>query len=224
MIQVFTDNDFKDTNAYLIYNEKKQGILIDTAYERYKDIISFVKKNDINLTDVFITHGHFAHFYGINEICEILNIENVYIGRKDMIMLFDANKNTSILFTEGWCAKPLKNLKVIDKELELKINGFLIKTIASETHTDGSMIIEFPEIKCIFNGDTLFLHHDVIGPTNSLEEEKRILENIKWIFKNYSKGYSFFPGHFDYGFTIRDVLDKDNYIKKKYKRLINYSN
>ncbi|QBQ07693.1 hydroxyacylglutathione hydrolase [Spiroplasma gladiatoris] len=224
MIKAFTDKNFKDANAYLIYNEKNQGILIDTANNSYKEIISFCKKKRITLTDVFITHGHFAHFYGINEISKKLNVQNVYVSREDLTMLFDPHKNASTFFNSlngAWSAKPLKNLKVIVEDCEWVINEYLLNIKIKSGHTSGSLIIEVPELKAIFNGDSLFLHHDVISVTNSPVEEQKILENIKWIFQTYTKEHTFYPGHYDYGFTIEDVLERDNYIKKKYIRLFN---
>ncbi|AOG60529.1 hypothetical protein SHELI_v1c05780 [Spiroplasma helicoides] len=92
MIKIFSDINFKEVNAYLIYNDKNQAILIDTANKAHKEIIEFVKNQNLILTDIFITHGHFPHFYGLNEICNQLNHPNVYIGKEDMTSLFDSKK------------------------------------------------------------------------------------------------------------------------------------
>ncbi|AHI52888.1 MBL fold metallo-hydrolase [Spiroplasma culicicola] len=223
MIQVFSDKEFKDTNAYLIYNDDKKAILIDTANKSYKEIIDFVKRNDIIITDIFITHGHFPHFYGINEICDELNNPNVYIGQDDMMLLFDPVKNLSSLYDalgKQWAAKPIKNLNVVSNNIERVINDYKVKVLKTPGHTKGTLTLEFPEIKCLFNGDTLFLNRDVVGVSTASDNEVEILNNIKHIFESYPKGYSLFPGHYDFGFTIRDMLEKNNIIKKRYLKII----
>ncbi|QEH61863.1 hydroxyacylglutathione hydrolase [Spiroplasma chinense] len=224
MIQVFSDENFKNTNAYLIYNDKLEGILIDTANNKYTDIIKFCKKNGILITDIFITHGHFPHFYGINEICKEFGHPNVYIGKDDLIMMFDSSKNLSSFYNvldSDWHPLPIRNLKVITKHEERVINGYDIVIIPAPGHTAGSIIIEFSKLKCIFNGDSLFLDHDVIGVAGMTDDEIQVLNSIKFIFDNYTNGYSLFPGHFEHSFTIRELLEKNNIIKKRYYKIIN---
>ena len=223
MIQVFSDIDFKRTNAYLIYNENKKGILIDTAFRKYREIIDFAINNNIEITDIFITHGHFGHFYGINEITEILNYPNVYIGKDDLMALFDPSKNTSGLYDvleKPWAAKPIKNLRVITEQCSMMVNGYNLQIYTKPGHTIGSIMLDFVDLKSLFNGDSLFLKFDVLNSKPSEKSNQSILENIKWILETYSREYSIYPGHFDCGFTIRDVYEKSNIIKKRYFKYI----
>ncbi|ARU91586.1 hypothetical protein SCLARK_00993 [Spiroplasma clarkii] len=97
MIQVFTDKNFRDTNAYLLYNNNNEGILIDTANGQYNDILTFTSEKNIIITDIFITHGHFSHCYGINDIVKQHNPKSVYIGKADLLMLFDPNKTLVLI-------------------------------------------------------------------------------------------------------------------------------
>ncbi|AOG60528.1 hypothetical protein SHELI_v1c05770 [Spiroplasma helicoides] len=56
--------------------------------------------------------------------------------------------------------------------------------------------------------------------TSHEEDSDAVLRNIKWLIETFPKGYKFYPGHFDYGFSIRDVLEEDNVIQKRYLRAI----
>lgn len=220
MIQVFTDNSFKDVNAYLVYNDQNEGILIDTANVKYKEILEFTQENNITITDIFITHGHFSHFYGINEIVDAHHPKNIYVSKEDLLMLFDPIKNTSSLYNienDGWIPQPFKNLKVLQNETEMVVNGYRIKIIPCPGHTPGSLMIVFVDAKCIFNGDSIFLKKSpVMISVNNYEEEK-IIENIIYLIENYLDEYALFPGHFEYGFEVESLLAEDSWIKRECK-------
>ena len=51
---------YLEENAYLVINEQNEALLIDPGSEEDK-IEKFIKKNDITLKAVLITHYHFDH-------------------------------------------------------------------------------------------------------------------------------------------------------------------
>ncbi|WP_342259224.1 MBL fold metallo-hydrolase [Spiroplasma endosymbiont of Dioctria linearis] len=222
MIQVFTCKKFKRVNAFLLHNEEKKGVLFDTAYESYKDIIKFVDNNNIQITDIFITHGHFPHFYGINEISKSQNNPNVFIGKEDLLNLFDPIKNMSNYF-EGvnkCILEPIKNLKVISQDGKVNLNGYDIEIFKKNCHTEGSLIISVPQEKLLFTGDFIlkdetYLVDGLLQLNN--ENEKLILETFNWLISNFNKDFKVFTGHYDYGFKINNILeDKDAKLLRKY--------
>ncbi|AGR42123.1 MBL fold metallo-hydrolase [Spiroplasma diminutum] len=222
MIQVFTCKKFKRVNAFLMHNEEKKGILFDTAYESYKDIIQFVEDNDIRITDIFITHGHFPHFYGINEICKSQENPNVFIGKEDLLNLFDSSKNMSDFFegVEKCIVQPIKNLKVISEETKVNINGYNVEIYKKKSHTDGSLIFAIPEKKFLFTGDFIFKDESyLVDGLMQLDNqnEKLALETFNWLMSNFDKNYSVFTGHYNYGFQIRNILeDEEAKLLRKY--------
>ncbi|AGR41252.1 MBL fold metallo-hydrolase [Spiroplasma taiwanense] len=227
MIQIFSCKKFKNTNSFLIYNEEGKGILIDTCYLSYTDILSFILEKNIKITDIFITHGHFDHFYGINEICENQNHPNVYISKDDLLFLFDPRKNTSLLYEEIdlYAAKPIKNLKVISNDIKTLINGYNINIYLKIGHTNGSLIFDFEELNCLFIGDLIYNEFDGLNLSqNDKIKEKEILRTMKWLFQSFSKKYSIFPGHHKYGFLIRNILEEENILKKYYIKLLEEEN
>ncbi|AUB31624.1 MBL fold metallo-hydrolase [Spiroplasma floricola] len=214
MIQVFTCRGFKKVNAFLLHNENKKAILFDTGYLVYEDIIKFVEENNIKITDIFITHGHFAHFYGINEICKNQDNPNVFIGKDDLLNLFDSVKNQSEFF-EGvgkYILQPIKNLKVIAKDTKIKVNGYNLEIYGKKIHTDGSLLFSVPEKKFIFVGDFIFKDESyLMDDLMNLDEEseKKAKEIFNWFINKFDKNFSVFPGHYEYGFKIRDILEED---------------
>ncbi|QHX36666.1 MBL fold metallo-hydrolase [Spiroplasma sp. BIUS-1] len=214
MIQVFTCNDFKRVNAFLVHNADKKAILIDTGYLAYKDIIEFVEKEGIQITDIFITHGHFPHFYGLNEICKSQKNPNVFIGKEDLLNLFDPEKNMSDFFegVEKCVIQPIKNLKVISEDTNVIINGYNVNIFKKGAHTDGSLMIAIPERKFIFLGDYIIKDEtyliDKIMQLSS-ESEEKAKEIFNWLINDFDKNYSVFTGHYEYGFQIRNILEDD---------------
>ena len=216
-IKVFTDKKFKDVNGYLVYNEQNLAILIDTANENYVEVLKFTKQNNIKITDIFITHGHFSHIFGINEIVNVHNPKNVFVGKDDLLMLFDADKNTSSFYdieNERWVPDPIKNLKVLEGLNKFQINNFNISTMPFLGHTEGSILIVFPNEKTIFSGDSFFLKKNTLQIFAGNYDEKTFVKNVKFLLKNYPRDFKIYPGHFEYDFTSNDLLNKNEYIKK----------
>ncbi|AUM62662.1 MBL fold metallo-hydrolase [Spiroplasma monobiae] len=222
MIQVFTCDEFKRVNAFLMHNKDKKAILFDTGYFAYKDIIKFVEENQIQITDIFITHGHFAHFYGINEICKSQNNPNVFVGKEDLLNLFDPTKNMSDFFegVEKYIASPIKNLKVISAETTVELNGYNVNIYKKDSHTEGSLMFSIPERKLIFTGDFILKDESyLIDGIMQLqdEKEKNAKQIFNWLISSFDEDYSIFSGHYHFGFKIKNILeDKEAELLRKY--------
>lgn len=66
------------TNSYfLIDSETNHGFLIDPAAEA-ATLLYYIKKNNLIIEKILITHGHFDHIGAVEEISEALKIP-VYV-------------------------------------------------------------------------------------------------------------------------------------------------
>ena len=69
-IKVFCFNPFRE-NTYLMWNRAGECILVDpspyTADEE-EDLFSYISDNKLKPKEIWLTHGHFDHVYGVARI------------------------------------------------------------------------------------------------------------------------------------------------------------
>lgn len=174
-------------NAYLVYDENRIGLIIDPG-EQPEKIINEVNARGIDVTHIFLTHGHFDHISCTDEIKKKFNAK-VCIYEDDAICLGDPDYNLSGRFTDEL---RLSAADIILKDGdELKVGSMDIKVLHTPGHSKGSCsyIID----NYIFSGDTLFLMSvgrvDLIGGSES--DIKDSLNKLK----AFPNDYIVCPGH-----------------------------
>ena len=133
-------------NCYVVYDENKNGFLIDPVYPGGK-IENYIDKNKINIEFILLTHTHFDHVLGLEYFKNKLNVK-VYASDDSKNIANDPDYNLS----RGYC-----NLNVeIDsylKDGEI-FSPFKIRAIKTAGHSLDSMSYKIEDD--IFSGDTLF--------------------------------------------------------------------
>ena len=177
-----------DENCYLVYKNEKEGILIDPGNKK-EVIIDALKKENIDVFHIFLTHCHYDHIECIEELRKEL-------GAK-VVSTFECNKNiqnpsvnlSSLFF--GEIRAGASDILVRDNEI-LKISDMEIKTITTPGHTDGSACFLIDNE--LFSGDTLFLR--TVGrwdfPTGN---EKILMNSIKEKLFTLDDDVIVHPGH-----------------------------
>jgi glyoxylase-like metal-dependent hydrolase (beta-lactamase superfamily II) len=64
-------------NTYVLYNEKKEAVIIDPGMENRaeeEEIDSFIERNDLKVQRVLLTHAHIDHVFGLNHCVEKYNV------------------------------------------------------------------------------------------------------------------------------------------------------
>lgn len=74
-----------ETNCYLI-SHKNEAIIVDPGYES-EELLNFIKDENLNLKYIFITHGHFDHVGGVNQLKKLYPNAIVLVHEKDNIWL-----------------------------------------------------------------------------------------------------------------------------------------
>lgn len=175
------------TNCYLI-EDRDNSIIIDPG-DDYKFIEDYLVSNNLSISAILLTHGHFDHIGAVDNLVDIYKCP-VYLHKNDVSTFYDDSLNLSNYYT------PLKMItKVIEVDESLIINDFLIKFINLPGHTPGSCFIVFDDYNVIFSGDVLF--KGAIGrydfPNSSVEQTEDTIARIKTI----NKDYLIYPGHGD---------------------------
>ena len=203
-------SSFLDSNSYVVYNDKYM-IIIDPSVP-YEKIRADFKQT---LVGIFITHGHFDHFY---ELKSYLNVNNpdlkVFLHKNAIEKLQNSYLNYSSLYKELEINCDSRFVTV--EEVSFKYYDFDISLILTPGHSDCSYTILIDDL--LFTGD--FLFKESIGRTDLYTGSSFIMnQSLKKIMnlellKKYDD-YYIYPGHGDY--TTLNYEKKYNYYLKMIK-------
>lgn len=144
---------YVQTNVYFVYDdEKKQAIVFDPADDG-KGIARKLSDAGIKVAAIFLTHGHFDHIFGVNDLKEETGAK-VYASKYEDELLRDAKLNVSAQ-TGRVCT--VKADVLLEDGSVTDIEGMKVKMISTPGHTVGSCCYYFDEAKILICGDTLFL-------------------------------------------------------------------
>ena len=186
-----------EANCY-IASKENEAFIIDPGADANK-ILSYIRKNHLNVRGIILTHAHYDHTGAANEIRTAYGC-SIYAHKKEAAALSDPVINGSsktsasvsvdadILLGEG------DIVKYEDIELEI---------IKSPGHTEGSICIKVKGEDIIFTGDTIFC--DDIGRTDLASgDERKLLKTLKNKVCKWPDETVIYPGH-DKSCTMQKV-------------------
>lgn len=190
-VKIFMGGDDSAT-SYIVYNEKKEAVLIDPSFKASK-IVKWLKEESINLLAILLTHGHFDHIEGIEEVKKSFSCP-IYIEKNDEVLLDNPYKNGSVLF--GKYVQVVEKTENLWDEETLHFSDIEVQVIHTHFHTPGSVCFYFPKIQSLFTGDTLFYRS--IGRTDlPLGNAKDVANSLLKLKKLYETNgdMKVYPGH-----------------------------
>ena len=176
-------------NCYIIYSKTtKEGIIVDPGGDA-DDLVEYIKRNDLSIKHIILTHGHGDHIGGVKELKEALEA-TIMIHEDDREMLIDGNKNLSTSMAMGTVEiEPDVLLK--DGDI-IEFGDLKAEVIHTPGHTEGCICIKIGEN--IITGDTLFAGS--IGRTDLFGGNyESIIKSIKEKLMIYPDEIQVFPGH-----------------------------
>ncbi|PMC82552.1 MBL fold metallo-hydrolase [Anaerococcus hydrogenalis] len=133
-------------NCYLVFDDNKNGFLIDPVYPGGK-IENYIDTNKINIEFILLTHTHFDHVLGLDYFKDKLKVK-VYASEDSKNIADDPDYNLS----RGYCDLTV-NIDQYLKDQE-EFSKYKIKAIKTPGHSLDSMSYMINDH--IFSGDTLF--------------------------------------------------------------------
>lgn len=162
------------TNCYFII-ENKNCIVIDPA-DSADFILEKIQRENLQLTSLIATHGHFDHILAVGEIQLSIDVP-FFINTEDMFLIKRMNETAEYFlgFNPGSITpKSIKHLS------EFKHPHF--KLIHTPGHTPGSSCLYVSTEHSIFTGDTLF--KQAVGRYDfSYSDKKKLFASIDKLFK-----------------------------------------
>ena len=178
-----------ENNIYLLVDEKtKQAVLID-ATALIPEIEDAVKETGSDVNFILLTHGHFDHIMGLNNLKEALDAQAV-INKNDLVLSDNINEFTR-MFNQPDSKPPVYEKFVEDNDI-IQVGDMVIKVITTPGHTEGGVC--YLVDGNLFSGDTLF--RESVGRTDltggSFEKLSDSIKNKLFKLPDDTKVY---PGH-----------------------------
>lgn len=200
------------TNAYIIHDKHTlDAAVIDPGYNS-KVLINYIKKNNLNLTYIILTHHHYDHIGAVKDLKKEYN-SDILIHKKDLKGL----KNPSINLSKQSDGNPISidADKMLSNGSVIQVGNISLEVIHTPGHTKGGICLKALHQDIIFTGDTLF--NDGIGRLDLAGgSEVGMINTIKYIISEWDDNIHVYPGHGN-----GDIMKNIRLRNEEYKYIIN---
>jgi glyoxylase-like metal-dependent hydrolase (beta-lactamase superfamily II) len=189
-LQILIFKGIFDSNTFLVTDDTQDSIVIDAGIINSTLLYDFIKKNNLRVGAIFLTHEHFDHVLSVEEINTVTKAP-VFCSIPCANNLSSPSNNLSTFYYD--------NPKVIDidckyfkDEIPSFINAIRYTPILTPGHSPGGTCIMLNNI--MFTGDTIlngtrtplsFPHSNRLQYTQSIAKLKSYLK----------PGMTIYPGH-----------------------------
>lgn len=130
------------SNCYVV-SENGKAFIVDMG-ENPQEVVEYIKKENLDLQFILLTHGHVDHAGGIDEFKKSFDVP-VYLNKND---------KENIHKNEMWFADMKSESLNANENTQISFNGRNIRVIETPGHTTGGVCYLIDDI--LFTGDTLF--------------------------------------------------------------------
>lgn len=184
-------NSIFTSNSYLIFFEKSDSVFVVDPGDA-SPILEWITKNSKFLKGILITHSHFDHIYGVNDLYDIYPNVEVYASNFAKAGMFSAKLNRSY-YTENSFVVKCENINVIEEGDKIELLGDIFANVIN-TPGHNNDCISFQIEKHLFTGDALIPGIKVY--TRSKYGNKIQAENsIQRIIAQFDDKTMIWPGH-----------------------------
>lgn len=176
------------SNCYVVETAPGRCIIVDLGGDA-DYLMNFLKLNKLKLTKILLTHGHFDHIGGVEEVRRLTGAE-VFIHLNDSEML----TSEKFSLASGMSYNPFIPVTLwtaVEEDAIIQDGDLSFKVIHTPGHSGGSVCYICEDV--IFSGDTLF--NRSIGRTDFLGSNpidmKKSLKKLSLL----EGDYKVLPGH-----------------------------
>lgn len=178
-----------ETNCYIVYDkEKGEASVIDPGAEA-ETIIRFLSSYSLKLRNIFLTHGHFDHILGVQQLKSTTGAR-VVIHEADARCL----ENSHLALYSSIMREPFRVSKadiLLKGGEKTRVGSVDAEFIHTPGHTKGSVCIMMDNI--LFTGDTLFAGD--AGRTDLTGGDAEDLRRSLRLLYMLPHDYIVYPGH-----------------------------
>jgi hydroxyacylglutathione hydrolase len=177
------------TNCYLVTDPSNSHTAVIDPGDEGKRIYRILKEKDWQLEQILLTHGHYDHIGGVNDLLRCFQAP-IWIHEYDAHMPKDATANLSVFLGSSYVIE--HDCNTLSDGMTIQVGSVALKVIHTPGHTPGSVSFIGDDFAIV--GDTLF--RNSIGRTDfpcaSTADLVASIKNKLLILKDTVRVY---PGH-----------------------------
>lgn len=197
------------TNCYLIYDTKsKEAALIDPGW-RIDTLIDYIKKYNLDLKYILITHGHSDHYFYVPELKKQFPKVRWGVNKEDYEKIILCPDWPSKAYGKEWFEQTRKNAEenvyldfdpksagkpdfLVEGKQTYRLGSTRIRTIHSPGHSPGCICYYAGNI--LFSGDMLFYRS--VGNLDFLTSNTEdFIKSVRELYKLFPDSTLVYPGH-----------------------------
>ncbi|MDE6784164.1 MAG: MBL fold metallo-hydrolase [Ruminococcus sp.] len=198
-------------NCYIAVTAPEQCVAVDIGGTP-RLLIEYLKMNRLKLTKILLTHGHFDHMNGVEEVRLATGAE-VFIHEKDADMLSSSSLSLHAMMS----IMPFNSVseyKIIHDGDIISDGNCEFKVLHTPGHSKGSVCYICDDERVIFSGDTLFCCS--VGRTDfSGSNPDDMIKSLERLY-NLNGDYKVLPGHMES--TTLDYERQNNPYMRRFRK------
>ena len=193
------------SNTYLISKENTSScIIIDPGSKEEPELIAYIKEKRLSVDYILLTHEHFDHCWGVNELIKKTEAKVVCTQNcKDKVIQPSNYFNKFYFNSEEKYSVNRVDIVVEDLEYDLNWHSAKIRFIETKGHSPGGMCISIENM--LFTGDTLLLNTKPVLMKRLESSKVDFKESVMRLFAVFPADTIIYPGHGE-SFCLKEVL------------------
>ena len=186
--------------CHVIYKDNK-GLVVDPGFN-VVGIAKELKALNLESVDILLTHCHFDHYVGVNDVLEMYPDANIYVHEASVPVFQHGN----VWFEKQFGDPYIFNKTPIFYEPKMNIQGFELKVDWVPGHTIEHVLIHIVGEDSIIVGDTIF--RTTIGRTDFFSANQMYLDETLKVFEAIDGNTTVYQGH-DVPFKLQEAFDNN---------------
>ena len=193
-----------NSNCFVIYKSGFSNcIILDPGSKDCSAIINFINSKNLIPEYIILTHEHFDHIWGVNELKSIYNLK-IISSKLCNEKIVNRRKNLSIFYDQVGFNSCKSDILTEDINNKLIWNDHLLEFINTPGHSEGSICVYTENV--LFTGDTLIKNKVTVTKLPGGSKEKLSFSLNMLITRFAEKKPLVFPGHGD-SFSFNEIVE-----------------